>query len=112
MKPTILCVILALSGIALHAADDPAATASSDCCADSAATASTPADRTMTAQSGESECTDDSCCCCMDSNSLAAAKTDRSAARLAKAKSSQAAAFTRVTKPVLLSPKAMDLASK
>jgi hypothetical protein len=111
MKATILSVILALSGIALQAADDPAAAASADCCMDSTATVSTPADRTMTAQAGDSECSDDSCCCCMDANSLTGTKADHSTTRQAKTKSSKAAS-TRLAKPVLLSPKAMDLASK
>ncbi len=109
MKKTILSMMLVASGIALQAADDPAG--SSDCCTEATSLTSAKAEHPVAAQSSDAMCSEDSCCCCGETTTLTSVKAGHSTAKQANSSLAKTTANAR-TKPVLLSPKAMDLASR
>ena len=109
MKKTILSMMLVASGIALQAADDPAG--SSDCCTEATSLTPTKAEHPVAAQSGDAMCSEDSCCCCGESTTMTSAKAGHSIAKQVNSKLAKTTTNAR-NKPVLLSPKAMDLASQ
>jgi hypothetical protein len=110
MKKTILSVIMAATGLALQAADDPAGAGNSSCCMESTSTTSIKAEQTMAAQSNVSDCSEGSCCCA-EPTSVTATKPGQAMTNQVSAKSAKATAHTR-TRSVLQSPKAMTLASR